>query len=332
MTEHTSGWRDVVGQPTAVRQLRDAAARGPVHAYLFVGPSGSTKLQAARAFAAQVISGGDDADQRDARLVLAGMHPDVREIRRTGAAISAEQAREIVRISSLAPTEGDRKVLILDEFHLLRPEGAALLLKTIEEPPPSTLFVILADFVPSDLITISSRCVRIDFRSIDTDLVTERLVAEGVDPTAAATAAAAAPGDLDRARVLANDPQLAARRAAFAHAPHQLDGTGAVAIRTAAELLAMIDAAAEPLTERHEQEIVALDEQIARYGEKGNGRKQLDERHKRELRRYRTDELRAGLATLAAAYRDSLTVPGSTADVTQCARAVAMIHDALESL
>lgn len=332
MPDPSSVWDDVVGQPTAVRQLRDAAARGPVHAYLFVGPTGSTKLQAARAFAAQVMSGGDDADQRDARLVLGGMHPDVREVRRTGAAISAEQAREIVRVSSLAPTEGDRKVLILDEFHLLRPEGAALLLKTIEEPPASTLFVILADFVPSDLITISSRCVRIDFRSIDTDLITERLVAEGVDPTAATTAATAALGDLDRARVLANDPQLAARRAAFAHAPHQLNGTGAVAVRTAAELLAMIDAAAEPLTARHEQEIVALDEQIARYGEKGNGRKQLEERHKRELRRYRTDELRAGLATLAATYRDSITLPGSTADIARCAGAVRMIHDTLESL
>ena len=79
-------------------------------------------------------------------------------------------------------------------------------------------------------------------------------------------------------------------------------------------------------------EIAALDEQIARYGEKGSGRKQLEERHKRELRRHRTDELRAGLATLAATYRDSITAPGSTADVDQCARAIRRIHDALESL
>jgi len=49
--------------------------------------------------------------------------------------------------------------------HLLRPEGAALLLKTIEEPPPSTMFLILCDYVPNDLITISSRCVRIVVRS-----------------------------------------------------------------------------------------------------------------------------------------------------------------------
>ena len=325
-------WDDVVGQDTAIAQLRAAADSGPIHAYLFVGPAGSTKLQAARAFAARVISGGEDRDQRDARLILSSAHPDVREIRRVGASINAEQAREIVRLSSLAPTEGDRKVLILDEFHLLRPEGAALMLKTIEEPPPSSMFIILCDFVPTDLITISSRCVRIDFRSIGADVVAERLVAEGVAPEAAAVAANAALGDLGRARVLANDPELAARREAFARAPHQLNGTGSVAVRTAAALLEMIDASAAPLVERHEQEITALDEQIARYGQKGSGRKQLEERQKRELRRHRTDELRAGLATLAATYRDSLTAEGAIADVTECSNAVRRIHDTLESL
>lgn len=332
MTEPGSIWDDVVGQPAAVRQLRDAAARGPVHAYLFVGPSGSTKLEAARAFAAQVMSGGEDRDQRDARLVLGGVHPDVREVRRVGASILRDQAQEVVRLASLAPTEGDRKVMILDEFHLLEQAAAVRLMKTVEEPPPSTMFVILCEFVPVPLVTIASRSVRIDFRSIDTDVIAQRLVAEGIGAEAASIAATAALGDLDRARVLASDEQLAARRAAFAHVPHQLNGTGAVAIRTAAMLLDMIDAAAEPLTARHEQEIVALDEQIARYGEKGSGRKQLEERHKRELRRYRTDELRAGLATLAATYRDSLTAPGSIADVDSCARAVSLIHDSLESL
>ena len=53
-------WDDVVGQDIAISQLRAAADSGPVHAYLFVGPAGSTKLQAARAFAARVISGGED--------------------------------------------------------------------------------------------------------------------------------------------------------------------------------------------------------------------------------------------------------------------------------
>lgn len=327
----SSVWDDVVGQKHAIGQLQAAADNGPVHAYLFVGPPGSTKYEAARAFAARVISGGDDPDQRDSRLALRGEHPDVREVRRVGASISAEQAREIVRVSSLAPTESARKVLILDEFHLLRPEGAALMLKTIEEPPDSTMFVICADFVPHELITISSRCARIDFRAIAEGVIAARLLTEGVGPVEAQAASKAALGDLDRARLLANDEGLADRRRAFIEVSRELDGSGTVAMRLAANLLAMIDQAAAPLTERHVGEIAELDARIKEFGERGSGKKQLDDRHKRELRRHRTDELRGGLATMAATYRDAMT-SGTAVDIDGCATAVHRIHVALESL
>ncbi|MGI9646132.1 MAG: ATP-binding protein [Ilumatobacteraceae bacterium] len=326
-----SVWDDVVGQSTAVDQLVAAVADGPVHAYLFQGPPGSTKAEASRAFAASLISAGEDPDQRDARLILRGEHPDVHEVRRTGPAISADQAREIVRVASLAPVESRQKVLILDEFHLLRPEGAAILLKTIEEPPASTIFVILADFVPNDLITISSRCVRIEFRAIATDLVAARLVAEGIGPVEATAAARATHGDLDRARVLATDPGLAERREAFRTAPGGLDGTGHAATTAAATLLELIDASAGPLATRHEAEVAVLDERIKAHGERGSGSKQLEERHKRELRRHRTDELRGGLATMSGAYRDAL-VAGSVRDPSETSAAVSLINGALEAL
>ncbi len=324
-------WDDVVGQTNAIEQLRTAAAAGPVHAYLFVGPAGSTKLEAARAFAASLLSGGESRDQRDARLVLTGEHPDVREVRRVGASISADQAKEVVRVSSLAPTEGDRKVLILDEFHLLSPNGAAMMLKTIEEPPESTMFVILADFVPHDLITIASRCTRIDFRAISADVIAARLLTEGIDPASAMAASKSALGDLDRARVLATDPALAERRQAFAETPTTLNGTGAAAMRLAAHLLELIDAAAEPLAARHASEIEELDARIKEHGERGSGKKQLEERHKRELRRHRTDELRSGLATMAAAYRDRAVAAATdgTSDATSDVAAVERIHAAL---
>jgi DNA polymerase-3 subunit delta' len=326
----TSVWDDVVGQAPVIQRLVRAVEQ-PVHAYLFVGPPGSTKVQAARAFAALLVGGVDDPTSRDARLILAGEHPDVHEVERVGAAISAEQAREIVRISSLAPVEGDRKVLVLHEFHLLRPEGAALLLKSIEEPPPSTTFVILADFVPHDLVTISSRCARIEFRAIADVEVADRLVLDGVDPDSAAEAADAAMGDLDRARVLAGDPELVARRRLFADAPRRLDGTGATVMALVDELTSSIERAAAPLASRHAAEIAAVDDRIARYGERGSGKKALDDRHKRELRRHRTDELRAGLAALASTYRDEV-VRGDAPRPDAAAAAVHRIHEAIEAL
>lgn len=323
-------WADVVGQQVAVERLT-RAARTPVHAYLFIGPAGSTKKEAARAFAALLLAGADEPSERDTELVLRGEHPDVKETARVGASISFDQAREIVRTASLAPSEGERKVMILEEFHLLRPEGAALLLKTIEEPPSSTTFLILADFIPQDLITIASRCARIDFRHVDEQHVADRLVSEGVDPDSAAEAAGAAGGNLDRARVLAADPELAARRRAFADVPHQLDGNGATVMKLVDDLLGRIETAAGPLAARQAAEVAALDERIARYGERGSGKKTLDERHKRELRRHRTDELRAGLTVIAGAYRDAL-VNGSIRRPDAVAEAVLHIHEAMEAL
>lgn len=324
-----SVWDDVVGQGAAIDRLRRAAT-SPVHAYLFVGPAGSTKQEAARAFAALLIAGVDDPTRRDVDLVLRGEHPDVKEVVRTGAAIMRDQAVEIIRAASLAPVEGDRKVMILDEFHLLSADAAARLLKTIEEPPASTVFLVLADFIPHDLITISSRCARIDFRLVDEQHIADRLVSEGVDPDSAAEAAGAAAGNLDRARVLAADPELAARRRAFAEVPHRLDGTGATVMRIVDELTAMIEAAAAPLADRQAAEIAELDERIARYGERGSGKRTLDERHKRELRRHRTDEWLAGLTVMAGPYRDAL-VAGHVQRPDAIADAVARIHRSMEA-
>lgn len=328
-TRH-SVWDDVVGQDAAIDRLRTAAT-SPTHAYLFVGPAGSTKKEAARAFAALLLGGRDDPGTRDAELVLRGQHPDVHEVERSGPAISFDQAREIVRTAALAPGEGDRKVMILDEFHLLRPEGAALLLKTIEEPPASTTFVILADFVPHDLVTISSRCARIDFRQIDDQHIADRLVAEGVDPDSAAEAADAAAGNLDRGRVLAADPELAARRRTFAEIPTRLDGNGATVMAIVDDVLGRIESAAAPLAGRHDAEVDALNTRIEQYGERGSGKKALEERHRRELRRHRVDELLAGLTVVASTYRDAL-VDGRARRPDDIAAAVARIHEAMEAL
>jgi DNA polymerase III subunit delta' len=325
-----SVWDAVIGQPRAIGQLTSAASSS-VHAYLFVGPAGSTKDEAARAFSALLLTGSDDADSRDARLALAGEHPDVREERRVGARIDKDQVTEIIRLASLAPIEGNRKVMILHEFHLLDAMGAARLLKTLEEPPPRTTFIVLADQVPPELVTIASRCVRIEFSAIAEGSIRELLVAEGIEASAAALAARAAEGNLGRARLLAVDPGLMERREAFASIPHRLDGTGHTVVELTAELTGLIEGAAAPLLDRQNEEIAELEARVAAAGERGSGRKQLEERHKRELRRHRIDELRSGLAAVAGVYRDAL-VQGSLARPDAGVLAVRRIHDALEAL
>jgi DNA polymerase-3 subunit delta' len=96
-------------------------------------------------------------------------------------------------------------------------------------------------------------------------------------------------------------------------------------------LLAEIEAAAAPLTQRHAEEVAAMEERIASLGERGSGKKALEERHKRELRRHRTDEWRAGMAVMAGTYRDAL-VAGTMPRPDAPAVAVSRIHAALEAL
>ena len=302
-----------------------------MHAYLFVGPNGCTKDEAARAFAALLLSGIDDADQRDARLALAGEHPDVSEVRRAGATISKDQVSDVIRSASLAPVEGSRKVMILHEFHLLDANAAARLLKTLEEPPSSAVFIVLADQVPPELVTIASRCVRIEFSAIADTAVRDVLMSEGVAPEVAELAAHAAEGNLTRARVLAVDPGLRERRAVFAAIPQRLDGTGSTVVQLCAELNGLIEAAAAPLAERQLVEVTELEARVAAAGERGSGRKALEDRHKRELRRHRTDELRTGLAVVAGTYRDAL-VQNHLNRSDSVVKAVHRIHSALDAL
>jgi DNA polymerase-3 subunit delta' len=309
-------WRDVVAQDPAVHQLVSAVA-DPRHAYLFLGSPGCTKDAAARAFAALVLDPSGDPDSRVARLVLAGEHPDVVEIRRSGAAIDVDTARSI---------------LMLHEFHLLSPAGAATLLKVVEEPPPSTMFVILADVDAPELITIASRCVKVRFRTLEDSDVDAALRARGIPATQASEAALGAQGDLDRALVLAADPRLAERRRVFADLPHHLDGTGATVIRLSADILELIEAAAGPLHERHREELEDLERRIETFGERGAGRKAMEDRHKREIRRHRTDELRAGLTAMARTYRDLVVDGAPTRRPDAMIHAVERLHTAMRHL
>jgi DNA polymerase-3 subunit delta' len=181
-----------------------------------------------------------------------------------------------------------------------------MLLKTIEEPPPSTVFVVLADTLPPELVTIASRCVRIEVPPLAAGVIEGVLASEGIAPDLAAVAAGAAVGSLDRARLLVADDGLLRRRQAWADVGRRLDGSGAAVAVVVADLRAMVEAAAGPLASKQQGEVAAMEERIAAYGERGSGRRRLEEGHRRELRRHRADELRFGLATIANRYRDAL--------------------------
>jgi len=196
---------------------------------------------------------------------------------------------------------------VVGDVHLAR-VAAPVLLKTLEEPAEQTVFVMLAESVPAELATIASRCIVVDLKPAGSGELTTWLESQGVDPLRARDVAQAAGGSPQRARLLADDPGFAARRELWRSVPARLDGTGASAAALAAELLASCEDAVEPLRAIHRTERESLTEEAEATGARGSqGLKRLEERQHREERRWRTDELRAGLAVLVGAYRDRLT-------------------------
>ena len=296
----------VVGQEAAVAALR-AAAVTPVHAYLFRGPVGHGGLVAAHGFAAALLcpDGGCGACAT-CRGALAGNDPDLHLVQRSGATLRVADAQRVVALAHRRPLQAARQVVIVTDLHL----GALavpVLLKTLEEPPGDTVFVLLADVVPAEMATVASRCIRIDLPPVAPGALAAWLVEQGVEPDVAADLAVAARGSIDRARLLVDDEGFAARRRLWRDVPTRLDGTGATAAALAAELLASAEEAVDPLRALHAAELQQRAEQAESTGERGvPGRKDIEDQHHREERRWRSDELRAGLGVLAAAYRDRL--------------------------
>lgn len=156
-------------QPIVAGLLGRALSTGRLsHAYLFVGAPGSGKLRAATALATCVVcpSGGCGSCDECIR-VSHGTHPDVHVLAPASAVgYLVEQVRELIDDVALAPVRAQAKVYVLTEVALLRGTSANALLKTIEEPPPGVMFVLIARSEAAVLPTIASRCQVIQFRTI----------------------------------------------------------------------------------------------------------------------------------------------------------------------
>jgi DNA polymerase III subunit delta' len=160
-------------QPQAVELLRHALTSGHVaHAYAFVGPTGSGRRAAARAFAAALVSRGAGAAVRVAADRIArGAHPDVHLIQPTppesnpkGAhALRVDSIRELERLASLRPLEAPMKVFIVDEAEKMTLATPQAFLKTLEEPPAHTVIILILAQPRALPATVLSRCQIVRF-------------------------------------------------------------------------------------------------------------------------------------------------------------------------
>jgi DNA polymerase-3 subunit delta' len=228
---------EVIAQERAVSALRAALRRGALHhAYLFGGPPGTGKAQAARLLAQAANCEGGQAPPGDAgyreepcgtcracRKIAADNHPDVHWLaeervmakagrwepkggRSPSKDIVVDQVRDLVdHRLAMKRFEGRRRFVIVDPADAMNPQAQNALLKTLEEPPDETTLVLVAGSPDALLPTIRSRCLRVSFQPIPDAQVVAALEGEGRSTAEARLAAALAGGSLGRARAL--DPE-----------------------------------------------------------------------------------------------------------------------------
>lgn len=186
----------IVGQDTAIDLLKSSINNNRInHAYLFLGHNGTGKMATALAFAKQVIGISD----KDAHVFWQeGVHPDVMliEIMEGKTRILREQiAKEMEPWLNFKPYRAKHKIVIIRDSHLLGDEAANALLKTLEEPPPYAVIILVAD-QESLLKTIISRCQMVRFFPIREDILANYLIDLDIESKLANEVAKLAQGNM----------------------------------------------------------------------------------------------------------------------------------------
>jgi DNA polymerase-3 subunit delta' len=227
-TDHVTStpiWDSLIGQSDAVSKLTKAVSDaelirqgesgpGMTHAWLITGPPGSGRSTAATAFAAALVCPLNGCGECQAcRMAPVGGHPDVHIVTPTGLSYGVEDARELVRLSSLAPIDSPWRVIVVEDADRLTDQAFYALLKTLEEPTPHTVWVLCAPSAEDVLPTIISRTRHLSLRTPTTSEVRDLLIdSYSVDPAMAAFAARASQGHIGRARGLALEEPARLRR------------------------------------------------------------------------------------------------------------------------
>ena len=150
------------------------------HAWLFTGPPGSGRSNAARAFAAALLcEDGGCGECLACRTALAGSHADVVRVVTDQSVIRVDAIRELVRQAALSPAGRRWQILIVEDADRLTDQAADALLKSIEEPPPRTVWLLCAPTVEDVVPTIRSRCRALVLRTPPIEAVAAHLHAAG---------------------------------------------------------------------------------------------------------------------------------------------------------
>lgn len=282
-----SEWFGGIVGHTRVISLLTQELESPANAYLFVGATAVGKATVARHFATGLLCPTRDPSCNICRRVREGNHSDFIVVSPEGSAnLGVDQARMVVAQAAMAPVEGERKVFLFEEAGVMTDQAANAILKTLEEPTPTTVFILVAEAEDELPATVASRCRTVHFGRVPENELVARLTNEGMDEEQAAEIARVSGGRPGLAMSLSRSPQAAAFRHLWLSIPTRVTPRPGDA-----QLLA-------------EEVLQALAPMVAEAA----GEDENKERKARAERRAELALLTSGLEILASWYTDSASL------------------------
>jgi DNA polymerase-3 subunit delta' len=275
----SSVFDDLIDQEAVIATLKDAVAASQdssnnsqemTHSWLFTGPPGSGRSNAAIAFAAALLceNGGCNACT-NCLTVKDGSHADIELIRTEGLSIKVDEIRELITRTSWSPSVGNYRVVVIEDADRLTESAANALLKVIEEPGARTVWLLCAPTLTDVIPTIRSRCRHLNLRTPSVASVTKLLMErDGIDPKMAEFAASAAQGHIGRAKYLATNEDARKTREKILNIPFTVKDL-ASAFEAANVLLNLAKEQVKSESEiRDEEELTKLKESYGTTGTK----------------------------------------------------------------
>ncbi len=320
----------LIGQDHIVEQLNHAvhvaksgeSSQAMTHSWLFVGPPGSGRSNAAIAFAASLVCKESGCGQCvDCTTVLSSTHVDVERFNPTGLSIKADEVRELILRSSWSPSVGGWRIVIIEDADRLTETAANALLKTIEEPESHTVWLLCAPTLSDVPVTIRSRCRHVQLRTPSTKSVEEFLLnSTKVDAETAAFSARVSQGHIGRARFIATNHDTQTRRNEVLALPFTLKDIDSC-FKAAQKLLDIAEEQAE--NENAERDALELKELQDAYQGTGRGLisggakaiKDLEKEQKSSTTRSIRDNIDSSMLDIATFYRDVLVLQSQSAEI-----------------
>jgi len=320
---------NLIDQEHVISVLREAVSasadssnqsQGMTQAWLFTGPPGSGRSNAALAFAAALVckSGGCN-NCIDCKTALSGTHADVELVKTEGLSIKIDEVRDLITRASWSPAVGNYRVVVIEDADRLTESAANALLKAIEEPGLRTVWLLCAPSATDVLPTIRSRTRSLVLRTPSVAAVAALLEEEKFSSAMANFAARASQGHIGRARHLAKSEDARTRRQAILKISLLITDV-ASAFKAAQVLVEAAKAEAEEEAEkRDDAELASLKEAWGQQGSKltqGGAKvvKDLEKEQKSRTTRMVRDYLDRALLDIATLYRDILLIQSNSLD------------------